>query len=500
MKEGPKHVDDTVAELMLQADYFFGQEHLTSSEHCYLLALKKPHISVSDIGMAKLRLAHIYGRVGAAVLAKRYALEAVEIVNDPGGICFLGDALALIGEYQDAVIYYDRAIALLRAMDAEPPYVLSFSRSKALKALGDLAGAREYMESWIHVPAEDGSKVGDTLFHSKMFLANLIYELRDYPASIAMYREILSESPPAAPVPNILYNIALSQIQLGQIDDAIESLTESYQLRNDIPEVYTALAVLYGKKQKTEKALDMRRTAYELATWRPSTAAAYLFALLNAAEWKKAQNLSAEVSSTITRFQWAENPEDSVHIHEALHLPPSVIAEGTLANILKISVKHSTKKLLDTPETQRHLHAFWPALTQDSSPLRVGYLLPKIKGTPAGHLIHRMFKHHNRHNVQPVCFLSFAEQSEWVTYITETCGKVVDLSIYKDNDAAAAIAIAKEQLNILVDFSAWTRGAHTPGLARRPAPVQVVYLDFPVSTRADFEQYFFFRRSCCASP
>ena len=121
-------------------------------------------------------------------------------------------------------------------------------------------------------------------------------------------------------------------------------------------------------------------------------------------------------------------------------------------------------------------------------PLRVGYLSADFRRHPTAHLMLSLFAAHDRRRVVVHAYsIGPDDGSPQRRRIENDSNRFVDLRGH--DDAAAAAAIAADDIDILVDLMVFTRLSRPGILARRPAPVQVAYLGFPGTSGAPWLDY-----------
>lgn len=130
-----------------------------------------------------------------------------------------------------------------------------------------------------------------------------------------------------------------------------------------------------------------------------------------------------------------------------------------------------------------------PVAPARDGPIHVGYLSGAFRDDATSHLMQRMFGLHNRSRVAVTAF-SFGRDdgSSYRRRIAQDADAFIDLRFLSDDEAASAIRA--QGIDILIDVDGYF-GAPRPGIAaRRPAPVQIRFLDFPGTTGAPFFDYY----------
>ncbi|MEQ9405482.1 MAG: tetratricopeptide repeat protein [Cyclobacteriaceae bacterium] len=121
--------------------------------------------------------------------------------------------------------------------------------------------------------------------------------------------------------------------------------------------------------------------------------------------------------------------------------------------------------------------------------LKIGYLSPYFKLHPSAHMIHDTLKYHDRNDFEIVAYGLNRERDEITAKIEQVVDQYVDLS--KLNIEQAASKINEDGVNILVSLAGYNHGMKNEIPALRPAPVQVVCMDYHESMQSDFYDYMF---------
>ena len=113
--------------------------------------------------------------------------------------------------------------------------------------------------------------------------------------------------------------------------------------------------------------------------------------------------------------------------------------------------------------------------------LKVGYLSSHLNHWALGRDMLHVLRLHRRQRVESVCMsLSRAEKGPavvWQRQIREACDTWVDVS--RLADTALAREINSHSVHVLVNLNGWITGHRNAATALRPAPVQIIFKDFP---------------------
>ncbi len=120
--------------------------------------------------------------------------------------------------------------------------------------------------------------------------------------------------------------------------------------------------------------------------------------------------------------------------------------------------------------------------------IRIGYVSADFRDHATSHLIHKLFRVHDRARFEIFIYsLSAGDGSLYDRAIQAAADRYIDLSTMGLQEAAETIR--QDGVTILVDLMGYTRLSR-PGLfVLRPAPIQVSYLGFPGSTGGHWFDY-----------
>ena len=124
-----------------------------------------------------------------------------------------------------------------------------------------------------------------------------------------------------------------------------------------------------------------------------------------------------------------------------------------------------------------------PALRNAREPgrrLKLGYLSPEFRANVVGQYMQPILEHHDRAQFELHAFFTGRARDR----VTERIASLVDH--FHDagalSDEALAALVRSHQIDILVDLCGHGPGGRILAFARRPAPVQVNYLDYSATT------------------
>jgi predicted O-linked N-acetylglucosamine transferase (SPINDLY family) len=120
--------------------------------------------------------------------------------------------------------------------------------------------------------------------------------------------------------------------------------------------------------------------------------------------------------------------------------------------------------------------------------LRVGYLSFDFRDHATALLVMGLMRHHDRNRFELYAYC--ASWDDGTALRRDIISRFdVARSISQVSDHKAAVQIAKDQIDVLIDLNGTTEGTRMGVLAWRPAPVQISYLGFPGTAGGRFVDY-----------
>lgn len=125
---------------------------------------------------------------------------------------------------------------------------------------------------------------------------------------------------------------------------------------------------------------------------------------------------------------------------------------------------------------------------QNGRRLRIGYVSSDLRAHAVGYLMANLFEAHDRNTIETfVYYCGIPSDDEINRRIKGDVEHWTDIRAMNDDEAA--VAIAKDGIDILVDVNGHTREARLGVFARRPAPIIVNWLGYPGTMGSAFHHY-----------
>jgi predicted O-linked N-acetylglucosamine transferase (SPINDLY family) len=310
-----------------------------------------------------------------------------------------------------------------KAISLKPDYAQAYNNLGVLKSQqGDPAGASKCFERAIDcLPS-----YADPHFHLGMHYRTE----KNMNAAVAALRRAISLRPDHA---DAHYNLAITYTETAHFAMAVEPFQTAIRLRPQVPAIHTNLGAVLMRLGRMDEAAAAFREACRLA---PLDLPSHSNLIL--------------LASYVT--------DDPAVMH---------------AECVQWETIHG-RSLGDSSPTHKNLR-------QPKRRLRIGYVSADLRQHAAAYWIEPLLEGHSAGDFDVVCYNNSREAADDVsTRLKALVDEWVDCAHLSDD--ALAERIRQDRIDILVDLSGHTEGNRLLAFAQKPAPVQVSWFGFPVST------------------
>jgi len=271
------------------------------------------------------------------------------------------------------------------------------------------------------------------------------------------------------------YNLGLLSKSEGKLDEAIAEYRAAIKLAPRYADAYYNLGNALAAAQQIQPAVDAYQQASRL---RPGDAR--IPTNLGSVYLK-----SGQLDLAIASFKRARalDPSDTLS-HSNLILAASYASadpEAMYAEARQWGMEHGRAL------RRQDLHHANSA--EAGRRLRIGYVSADFRAHAAAYWIEPLLAGHDRQAMQVFCYYNHHQNDE-VTERLKACADTW-VECAPLSDEALDARIRDDRIDILVDLSGHTEGNRLLVFARQPAPVQVTWFGFPVSSGLEAIQYRF---------
>jgi len=422
------------------------------------------------------------GRLQEAEAHYRWALKAC-----PGDPQLLANACNLLRDLGQA----EATVALLQAVLEQHPQDFGLRQGLAL-SLHRCDRIEEALALLQPLVAEQPQQA-----NLRLELGACLAKRGHTEAALAQFEQALALEPGNA---TAQANRITMLTDLGRLEEAWQAL-EQAQGRRQQPRLIAAEAALQLARNDVETALALHQQLTELE---PQVADHWLNV---AACQKRLRQMVAPLEALQRGLRLAPERLDlqlalgSLLVEHGRHREGLQLLQSSVDHPDARDVAHGIyqfalagSRLLPAEQLRQHMARWeqqrglkpaeqWSDRIRDPDPerpLRVGYLSPDYCNHPVGRFVEPIFAGHNRRQVEVVglsCGQHFDEQHQ---RLRQLCDSWHDLRF--GDDLRVARFLADLRLDVLVDLGGHTADQRIRLLTARPAPIQLSYLGYPVST------------------
>jgi predicted O-linked N-acetylglucosamine transferase (SPINDLY family) len=261
-----------------------------------------------------------------------------------------------------------------------------------------------------------------------------LHRTGDLESAKAKYSEVLAVQPEH---PDALHLLGLLLHQQNFHDKAVALMAQAIAVKADAPEYYANYGLALAARGEISRAIQSYERALELQPVDPVTHANFLFTLAFA-EHLQPQDILAE------HRRWQRRNADFTWLpHD------------------------------NSPDPDRRV--------------KIGYVSPDFKDHVIAFFVEPFLACHDHTRFEIYCY----DNAELRDDVTTRFRSYADhwREIDKLGDEALAALIRQDGIDILVDLAGHTRAGRLTAFARKPAPVQIAYLGYPMTSGLDSMDY-----------
>ena len=421
---------------------------------------------------------------GDVALAEQAYRRAMELDAMLYPACFnLANLLRDAERSEEAETYYRKTLQI------KPDFArVHMNLGNLLRTAGRLKEATVSHRQAVHLTPNDA----DAHYN----LGNSLRDADDYESASTSYTAALQYHPGHQ---KAFLSLGFALYRLGRTDAALACWQRLIAQHPEQVEARLHLAAAYRELKQIEAAVRHYREAQRLAPDRPEIDVALALTLLDSGHIGAARALLEPVVAQHPEFSEALKSLGNAHVLTAdvaaglacyeRALECSSQDHSVASNLLFASL------YLDWPEpsaiSTRHCtisaviaeHAdlsFTPIRRGAAKPLRVGYLSADFRNHPMGFFIEPLLAHHDTDRVTVSAYYVGANTDETTLRLKQRAPHWHECNNWSDDRLGAQIVA--DEVDILVDLGGHTAANRARLIARKPAPVQALYLGYPCTS------------------
>ena len=360
----------------------------------------------------------------------------------------LGNLYLKLGRTEDAMSSFNRALQIRPGHFA------------ALNGLGlALMGASRLLEAIAVLLRAIESQPLESVAHFNLGVAYQKQGLHD--AAEAAYRRALALKPEDI---EAQFNLGVLYRETGQLERAAACCRQVLQIRQDFTPAYYNLGAMLFEAGKIDAWLENFRQ-FQSHTGPSAMLAVYgLQACQYLGEIEQQQTYLDELLDEIHTYT---NDADAIDRLEEI-LPLLLYFDFPQERLFAL-YRHYNQLCKRTYQPRLS-----PPPRVPGGKIRLGYLSADMRDHVMGKMIYQAISRHDRNEFEVHCYSVSPQQDAWTEDFRAVSDQFVDLANL--DPRSAALRIAEDNLDILVDLSTHTRGAVEAILAFKPARVQITHI------------------------
>jgi protein O-GlcNAc transferase len=288
----------------------------------------------------------------------------------------------------------------------------------------------------------------------------------------AWYRRALELKPD---YPECFNNLGILKKEQKAFDEAIWFFEKAASMRATYPNPYLNLGVLYEEKKSRAKAAECYRKALKINPQIHEIRLSLLHNQMYFCDWD-----GLDEGITIVKQLVEDSYPGELMPFNFLSLPGTTASEQRKCGELFVAVRFAqfirqAKEMGFSHERKR------------KNKLRIGYLSADFNAHAVAWSIVGVLETHNSDLFEVYAFSHGLDDGSEVRRRIKSCTNFINID-QLDHLSSARI-IHKNEIDILIDLTAYTSHGRSEILALRPAPIQVNYLGFPSTMAASFVDY-----------
>jgi predicted O-linked N-acetylglucosamine transferase (SPINDLY family) len=268
-------------------------------------------------------------------------------------------------------------------------------------------------------------------------LGDILHKMGQPDGAVPYYEKALQLNPAL----NGIYNkLGIILQEKGQLDAAVNCYQKALQLDSSFAEAYNNLGTVLQEKGQLDEAVNC---------------------------YQKALQLDSTLDMAYENMRYAFHARLMM-----MNYNPNYTAQTILSEHVRFAKQYA--------ESLYPAHPTYPNDCSRTRRLRIGYVSPDFRQHPVACFIEPVLSAHNRENFEIFCYSDVKVTDGVTTRIqgyADQWRTIVGMS-----DEKVAEVVREDAIDILVDLAGHTDSNRMLVFARKPSPVQVTWIGYPLTT------------------
>jgi predicted O-linked N-acetylglucosamine transferase (SPINDLY family) len=380
----------------------------------------------------------------------------------------LGKMDLIQGRYDSAIDFFDRSLEASAADDLRLRLASYNLRGETLRAQGRFSDAL--------LACRQALDLNPNYTPALINMAAALRQLGRLDEALACLDRVIEIEPESAEAHN---NRGIVLRQKGDSREAVAAFSQALLLNPRLIQAHNSLANELRNLGNLEEAIASYERALTLQPDSPAILVNLFQVLSYACAWDRRRWVAGRLAK-VTRDQIERGAlaTESPFVYSLRGEDPGLLHD------VAVAAATAAARKAPTPRSDWHDSL---AVDRSSSRLRIGYLVDGLDNQPARRKLLTLAQHHDRGRFAVFAYCGGNDLDRQST-IEAACDGYANLKSMDDIEAAKRIAA--DGIDILVDLAGHQPGGRLGIVAQRPAPIQLVWPNLPVTTGPACADYF----------
>jgi len=388
--------------------------------------------------------------------------------NNPDALHLLGKMDLIQGRYDSAMNFFDRSITASAADDLRLRLASHNMRGETLRAQGRFSDAV--------LACRQALDLNPDYTPALINMAAALRQLGRLDEALACLDRVIEIEPESAEAHN---NRGIVLRQRGDSREAVAAFTQALLFNPRLIQAHNSLANELRSLGELEESIASYERALALQPDSPAILVNLFQVLSYACAWDRRRWVAGRLAKvTKDQIERGALVTESPFVYSLRGEDPALLHD------IGVTAATAAARKAPTPRNDWHEQL---VNRPTSSRLRIGYLIDGLDNQPARRKLQTLAERHDRERFSVFAYCCGNELDRRET-IERACDGYANLK--EMDDIEAAKRIAADGIDILVDLTGHQPGGRLGIVAQRPAPIQLIWPNLPVTTGPACADYF----------